>query len=159
MIRKNDSQSYIGKWNKTIVPKINWHISINAVYNYRATEKGREKKMIKNTKRLNRSNWGNRMIGVHYTDHTSRYKKRLVSEYDALKELQYQLKKRGIGSVFWSFPRLNLDSADDIKNNYKLIKNVLNKYGFEPVINWEYIGHFAHIHAERVRDVYTYPFL
>lgn len=43
------------------------HIGSNAVYNYHASRDGRwvKTEMIRNTKWLNKDNWGKGMIGVH----------------------------------------------------------------------------------------------
>lgn len=159
MIRKNDSITYIGQWKKTIVPKINWHISRNSVYNYANSRKRNNKSIIKNTKSLNVDNWGYRSIGVHYTDGTSRYQKVKVSDSMVLRELHKKIRRlKNIFTVKWP-DKLTFKTESELRECYGLIDNICKKYGREPVVLWKYAKHFPEIRLKKVRDTYYYPYL
>lgn len=159
MIRKNDSETYLYKWGKTITPKLNWHISKNSIYTNKRIKNGKSQLQI-NLGKMYQDNWGNRSIGVHYTDNTNKYQRHVIRKYKAIKEMQKILKKRGITTTIWSIPeKMQFKSSEDIKKNYKLIKNLANKFGYEIIINWEYIDDFPALYLEKKNDVYYYPYL
>lgn len=151
MIRKNDSLIYIGKWGKTITPKINWHISRHSVYNHER----KRKNMIK----VNKGNWGRNGIGIHYQDGTNRYEKRLISEYEVLKKIQKVIKKqKNISGVVWS-DKIVYKSYENFKKIIHMAENIAHKYGFKLQRNEEYEEYFPYIILKRETNKYIYPYL
>lgn len=157
MIRHNDSS--FGYPTK-LIAKINWHISEKAVYNYTKTFWNTNGHMIRNTKKLNRKNWGNRMIGIHYSDGTSRYTKKECTERDALKAIKKTMGKKGVPVRDWIINgRVHFKTAQDLKDNYTAIQNIAHKYGFRVVVNWRHIDNFPYVSVKKEFTVYNYPYM
>ena len=139
MIRKNDASLRKG----TITEKLNWHISSKSVY-------GRSRRG------LQRGCWP-RTIGLHYTDGTNKYEKRLVGEYEVLKEINRVTKKqRNISGTLWT-DKITYYSYKDFKSIVNMAQNIAKKYGFE-LIREKNEAHFPWVRITRVRNHYVYPY-
>lgn len=158
MIRKNDSSTFLRKWGKTITPKSNWHISVNSIYtNKRTTPKRTQMKINLGRKYID--NWGYRSIGVHYMDGTDRYQKREKSMYEIYKEISTKLRKRGYPNTPWYNEKISFRNEKVLRKALPLLQNLCNKNGVEYHIEEKYVKHFPEVRLEKVKTIYTFPFL
>ena len=155
MIRKNDSITYIGKWGKTITPKINWHLSRRAVPNYE-NERKRVKSLMHKT---SKKRWGTNKIGIKRNFNL--YMSVIATEYDALKKIKRMIKRNfDKNGTLWS-NKITYNhniKEEEWKRMKKLANDVGKKYGFVLKDNEEYEKYFKWIELTKIRDVKIYPY-